>query len=166
MEVRMKTRIAVVFAGSLTLLVTAVLITSATPARQVHAAGGGCPASYAQGFFGFSGDGYAVGSFARAPRAIAGGLFLTADDPASLTGTVSGYATINNLGVVTRVTLSGTYAMFPGQCMGSATFIPSSGPTLHYDLVPTGWSLGGIAREVLFVQTDPHTTGTLRAIAM
>jgi hypothetical protein len=166
MEVQMKTRIAVVTAGSLTLLVAALLLTSATPARQVRASGGGCLASYAQGFFGFSGDGFRVSSPTPAPRAIAGGLFLTADSSVSLTGTVGGYATINNRGVVTRVTLSGTYAMFPGQCMGSAIFIPSSGSTLHYDLVPTGWTNGGIATEVLFVETDPHTTGTLRAIAM
>lgn len=161
----MKTRIAVV-TGSLTVLIAAVLFTSATPARQVHASGGGCPASYAAGFFGFSGDGFGLSTSVPAPRAIAGELFLTADSSLSLTGTLNGFATINNRGAVTRVTLSGTYAMVTGECMGSAIVIRSSGPTLHYDLVPTGWSSGGIAKEVLFVETDPQTVGTLKAIAM
>jgi hypothetical protein len=162
----MKTRMAVVTAGSLTVLIAAVLLTSATPVRQVHAAGGGCPASYAQGFFGFSGDSLVLSTSAPAPRALAGELFLTADTSVSLTGTLSGFATINNHGAVTRVTLSGTYAMVAGECMGSAIVIRSRGSILHYDLVPTGWSSAGIAKEVLFVETDSQSIGNLRAIAM
>jgi hypothetical protein len=162
----MKARIAVVTAGSLTVLMAAVLLVSATPARQVHAAGGGCPASYAAGFFGFSGDGFGLSTAAPAPRAVAGELFLSPDSSLSLTGTLSGFATFNNLGAVTRVTLSGTYAMVAGECMGSAIVIRSSGSALHYDLVPTGWSSGGSAKEVLFVETDPKAVGTLAAISM
>ena len=41
-------------------LFAAVLLASATPAHQVHAAGGGCPASYAAGFFGLGCDGKIV----------------------------------------------------------------------------------------------------------
>jgi len=162
----MKTRVAVLTAGSLTALIAAVLLFSATPIRPVHAGGGGCLASYAAGFFGFSGDSLVLGTAAPTPRAIAGGLFLTADSSLSTTGTISGYATINNHGAVTRVTLSGTYAMIAGKCMGSATMIRSSGSILHYDLVPTGWSTSGIAKEVLFVETDSQSIGNLRAIAM
>jgi hypothetical protein len=163
----MKTRIAVLTSGSLTVLVAAVLLASASPAHQAHAAGGGCLASYAGGFFGFSGDGFGLSATApAAPRAVAGEIFLTADSSTSLTGFISGFATFNNHGSITRVTLGGTYAMVSGECMGSLIMTRSIGSTLHYDLVPTGWSLGGTAKEVLFVETDPQTTGTLDAISM
>src|SRR5436309_1832946 len=136
----MKTRLTVVTAATLTAVAAALFVSFGNSARPVHAAGGGCPASYAAGFFGFSGD-------------------------ALTTGTINGYQTINNRGVVTRVDFTGSYAMVAAHCYGLATIIPSSGPTTHFDLVPIGWTNGGIPNRIRFVETDSHGIGTLVADA-
>ena len=68
-------------------------------------------------------------------------------------------------GVVTRVDFTGSYAMVAAHCYGLATIIPSSGPTTHFDLVPIGWTNGGIPNRIRFVETDSHGIGTLVADA-
>ncbi len=162
-----KIRLAVLTIATLTGLVAAFLVGANQPARNVHAAGGGCPADYAAGFYGFSGQAQTIGfAGARAPYANAGAIFLTSDGTGLLTGTIGGYQTINKGGTVTRTDFSGTFAMVASHCYGSATIIPTVGPTTHYDLVPVGWSLGGMATEVLFVETDTGGIGTFTALHM
>src|SRR5438094_9800830 len=103
----MKTRLTVVTAATLTAVAAALFVSFGNSARPVHAAGGACPASYAAGFFGFSGDALTTGtSFVRGPYATAGVLCLASDAGlTTLTGTFTGYQTINNRGSVTRVDL-------------------------------------------------------------
>jgi len=163
----MKTRLTVVTAATLTAVAAALFVSFGNSARPVHAAGGGCPASYAAGFFGFSGDALTTGtSFVPGLYATAGVISLAADPGVTtLTGTINGYQTINNRGVVTRVDFTGSYAMVAAHCYGLATIIPSSGPTTHFDLVPIGWTNGGIPNRIRFVETDSHGIGTLVADA-
>ena len=164
----MKIRLAVLLATSVALVGAVMIVTSAASPRHVTASGGGCPASYASGFFGYNGQGFDGSSFAPRPMAIEGEMFLNGDTAVSLTGTLSGFYTVNNRGTVSRVSFTGTYVMVAGECQGSATVIPSLGPTLHYDLVPTGWSVGGpgFAKEVLMAGTDQSNVGTIRLVPM
>ena len=164
----MRTRIAVMTAATLTALAVVVAVASlGGGARPAHAGGGGCPADYAAGFYGFNGQSISGGAgLPVSSIATAGAIFLTSDGTGLLTGTVSGYETVNAHGATTRTNFTGTFAMVLGECIGSATVTPTTGPATHWDLVPVGWSLGGHATQVLFVQTDPHQAGTLTAISM
>jgi hypothetical protein len=166
----MKIRLALLTAVATTICAVLLLVGGTGSARPVHAAGGGCGATYAQGFFGFSGQQlFTSATAAPAPIAVAGAIFLTSDNPSDvtvLTGTIGGYWTYNSRGTVTRSDISGTYAMVSGHCYGTATITPTVGLVTHWDLVPVGWSNGGIPTQVLFVETDPHKIGTLTAISM
>ncbi|HZQ48798.1 MAG TPA: hypothetical protein VFB69_00640 [Candidatus Dormibacteraeota bacterium] len=163
----MKTRLAVLSAAVVFSLAALLLVSLAGPVRSVHAGGGGCPVDYAAGFYAFNGQSYATGvAVLPAPVATAGAIFITPDSPLSLTGTLSGYYTMNARGTVTRTDFTGTLAMVAGHCYGSATITPTSGFTTHWDLVPSGWSNGGVATEVMFVETDSFRSGTLTAVPM
>jgi len=162
----MKVRLAVLTAATLTALAAALLVSGSHPARPVQASGGGCPADYAAGFYGFSGQSLTGAAIVPRPYATAGVIALTSDGTLLLTGTINGYQTINNKGVVTRVDFTGTFAMVASHCYGSATITPTSGPATHFDLVPVGWTAGGMATQVLFVQTDANSVGTLTALRM
>ncbi len=163
----MKIRLALLTTATVATFAVVLLIASAGTVRSVHAAGGGCPADYAAGFYGFNGQSlFTSTTAAPAPIAAAGAIFLTSDGAGLLTGTLSGYETVNNRGTVTRTDFTGTFTMVSGHCYGSATVTPTTGLATHFDLVPVGWSNGGRATQVLFVETDPHKIGTLTAISM
>jgi hypothetical protein len=154
--------------AALAISIAALLVVGlAGSPRAVHAGGGGCPVDYAAGFYAFSGDSLTTGvATLPGPVATAGAIFITADAPGSETGTVSGYYTMNTRGTVVRTDFTGTVAMVAGHCYGSVTITPTTGATTHWDLVPSGWSNGGVATRVVFVQTDPNRSGTLTALPM
>ena len=152
--------------AALAISIAALLVVglAAGSPRAVHAGGGGCPVDYAAGFYAFSGDSLTTGL--PGPVATAGAMFITSDAPLSETGTVSGYYTMNTRGSVVRTDFTGTVSMVVGHCYGSVTITPTTGPTTHWDLVPSGWSNGGVATRVVFVETDTNRSGTLTALPM
>ncbi len=162
----MKIRLVVLSTAVAFSVAALVLVSLAGSTRPVHAGGGGCPVDYAQGYYAFSGQSFTAGTVIPAPVAVAGVMFITSDAPLSPTGTLNGYYTMNNRGVVTRTDFTGTVSMVSLHCYGLVTITPTTGATSHWDLVPSGWSNGGIATHVQFVETDLNRTGTLDALPM
>lgn len=158
----MRTHSTLAMAALAAALALVLLVGSGRSATPVRAAGGGCPASFFVGLYGFTGSGFTTGVHGASLPTASGGELIVSPDPAPalLTGTISGNMTVNDGRSVSRLAVNGTYTMNAGECRGSATLNASSGATLHYDLVLTQW-INGPAQEVFFVRTDARDPETL-----
>src|SRR5690349_19618964 len=144
--------VSIVFAGALLL--------HALTAPRVQAAGG-CNASQFQGGYGFSGGGEIVnGGGAGNHEALEGSLL--ANGISTKVGTLQGNLTLSSNGHISRTSFTGSYTMSAG-CGGSAVIRTASGLTMHFDFTLVEWSNsgGGIAEEVLFIETDPRSVVTM-----
>ncbi|WP_164008580.1 hypothetical protein [Pyxidicoccus trucidator] len=101
-----------------------------------------CKPSMLKGNYIYANDGYIVSGSDQVPFAQAGHDFFKGD------GTLTGAATINTNGVVTRIVYTGTYTVAP-DCSGTATLLDNLGGTAHFDFFVTK---NGAA--LAYVQTD------------
>jgi hypothetical protein len=123
-----------------------LLLTLAAP--HVATQDPGCSNASIQGAFGFSETGSKIDAlFQYEPRALVG--TFRADGHGNLTGSLTKSAT----GIITEVTLTGTYAV-NSACTGSVTTTDSDGEVRHANLVVL------MEHEIRWIQTDADKVKT------
>jgi hypothetical protein len=157
----MKRRSVVLF-GVAAIVTGAVLFLGGAGAGRHVQAGGPCNASQFQGGYGLSGDGVVTAGGGITSEAFEGDLLANGTTPT--TGTISGNLTMSRNGQISRHSMSGSYQMIG--CGGRAIFKVVGGPTMHYDFTMEEWTTGGggIAQELVFIETDPKSVVTLSLV--